>query len=183
MLSRMRASPPRAARLSGWILVLVALVSACSRSDASATSGHSAAAARTEPAADPEDGDPQLQDLERRAFPLLIWAAHTVAQEYFDTARIDPRGQLLSATTAVGLHTPEFFAEPAEDGALEVQRPVEDRPLRARRLAGLDDAADRLEEMLVFAQSVLDLEAEPLHELEYAAINGLFAPLDPHTIL
>ena len=30
---------------------------------------------------------------------------------------------------------------------------------------------------------MLDLEEEPLHELEYAAINGMFAPLDPHTIL
>src|SRR5690606_38081939 len=26
-------------------------------------------------------------------------------------------------------------------------------------------------------------EGEPLHELEYAAINGFLAPLDPHTIL
>src|SRR5690606_18619798 len=53
-------------------------------------------------------------------------------------------------------------------------------------LAGLDsltDAADRLEEILEFTQRILDLETERLRELEYAAINGLFAPLDPHTVL
>ena len=57
-----------------------------------------------------------LADLERRAFPLLVWSAHTVDKEYFDRERFDPRGQLLSALTNLGLHTPEFFAAPSSDG-------------------------------------------------------------------
>ncbi|MCX4245159.1 MXAN_5808 family serine peptidase [Paraliomyxa miuraensis] len=127
--------------------------------------------------------DDPLADLEDRAFPLLVWSAYRVEQEYFDKERFDPREQLLSAVQFLGLHSPEFFAEPNAGGGLVVK-------VRSRSASfGLDDvtslqkAADRLEEILVFTQDVLDLDPEPLHELEYTAINGLFAPLDPHTIL
>ncbi|MEM9462459.1 MAG: MXAN_5808 family serine peptidase [Myxococcota bacterium] len=159
------------------LLLLSLLAVGCK--DAPAQTGHSEV---TKP--DVGLGDDPLADLEERAFPLLVWSAYRVEQEYFDKTRFDPRGQLLSATEFLGLYTPEFFAEvdQAHD-ALTVK-------VRARTASfSLDDvttlraAADRLEQVLVFTQEVLDLEPEPLHELEYTAINGLFAPLDPHTIL
>ena len=131
------------------------------------------------------DGEPDLRvrlDLDQHSFPLTIWAAYIIQTEYFDKARLDPRAQLISSLTYLGLHTPEFFASVAGDQATVT---VGD----ARKdfsLTGLGDlmaAADRLEDILGFTQGELKLAPDATHKLEYAAINGLLAPLDPHTIL
>src|SRR5690606_38891599 len=37
--------------------------------------------------------------------------------------------------------------------------------------------------VLAFVQESLHLDAEATHKVEYAGINGMLAPLDPHTIL
>jgi len=165
------------------LLSLLALLGCRDRTDASGTSSDSNVVAET----GTDDGAPAddaLADLEERAFPLLVWSAYRVEQEYFDKERFDPRAQLSSAVQFLGLHTPEFFGEVNATGD-EVLVTVRSRtatfPLSD--VTTLRAAADRLEEILVFTQEVLDLDDEPLHELEYAAINGLFAPLDPHTIL
>lgn len=141
--------------------------------------------ARPEAVADADAEEPDLRALLRldeRSFPLTAWAAYIIQSEYFDKQRLDPRGQLVSALTYLGLHTPEFFAAVSGD---QVTVTVGDAR-QAFSLAGLDDlsaAADRLETILGFAQAELKLEPEATHKLEYAAINGLLAPLDPHTIL
>jgi len=155
--------------LSLWITL------GCGRSQASPQD--ELAAEATEVAAK----DP-LADLEIRAFPLLIWSAYHVEQEYFDKARFDPAGQLAGAAAGMGKHTPEVFAEVRKD-VLHVRVGAATSEFRLDDLPTLAAAADRLEQVLVFAQGVLALEPEPLHELEYAAINGFFALLDPHTIL
>ncbi len=127
---------------------------------------------------------PEPPSLEGRAFPLLIWAAWSVQQEYVDPARFEPEDQLRSALRFLGLQTPEFFAvTDAEGGSVEVTVRAAKSKFSLGSLDTLVDAAERLEEILKFAQSVLDLDEESLHELEYTAINGLFAALDPHTIL
>lgn len=147
--------------------------------------GRGEAAPELDPAP-PADASAQVNaerdDFTKRAFPLLLWAAHTVAQEYFDKSRFDPRGQLVSAGDALGRHTPEIFVERRND-TLRVAVGAATAEFDLASVDTPERAADRLEEVLVFAQNVLQLEAEPLHELEYAAINGFFAPLDPHTIL
>lgn len=153
------------------------------RKDAAASAGDSTAVAEsgTDGVAVPDDA---LANLEERAFPLLVWSAYRVEQEYFDKERFDPPAQLSSAVRFLGLHTPEFFGEPSAAGdelVVTVRARTASFPLAD--VTSLQLAADRLEEILVFTQEVLDLDPEPLHELEYAAINGLFAPLDPHTIL
>ncbi|MCA9705580.1 MAG: PDZ domain-containing protein [Myxococcales bacterium] len=159
------------------LLLLSLLVAGCK--DAPAQTEHSEAAKT-----DVGQGDDPLADLEERAFPLLVWSAYQVEQEYFDKERFDPRGQLVSAMEFLGLHTPEFFAEVSAGGdALTVKVRARSATFGLSDVTTLREAADRLEEVLVFTQEVLDLEDEPLHELEYTAINGLFAPLDPHTIL
>ncbi len=105
-----------------------------------------------------------------------------VKTEYFDQERFDGRAQLVSALAGVGMHTPEFFAELSGDSvALRVRAASSTFDIADVRT--IDDASTALEEMLVFAQTELDLDPEALHALEYAAINGLLAPLDPHTIL
>ena len=141
--------------------------------------------ARAEAPADVDEEEPDLHallHLDERKFPLTVWAAYIIQTEYFAKERLDPRGQLVSALTYLGLHTPEFFAAVSGDQVtITVGSARQDFSL-----AGLDDlaaAADRLETILGFAQTELKLEPEATHKLEYAAINGLLAPLDPHTIL
>ena len=124
----------------------------------------------------------QAPDLSQHAFPLLVWSAFEVERDYFDKSRIDPRGQLLAAADALGEHTPEFFAEQTAD-TIRVRVRSTNEQFALGDVTTLVGAATRLEEILTFTQSVLDLEPPALHELEYAAINGLFGPLDPHTIL
>jgi carboxyl-terminal processing protease len=167
--------------LALWLAA--ALCVSCSKSDASSQEVHSTPSASGAGASAGESaGD--APDLATRSFPLLIWSAHTVDKEYFDKSRIAPRDQLVYATKVLGLQIPEFFAR------VDQQREVVHIEVRAATeafsLADVDSlgaAADRLEEILEFTQRILDLETERLHEIEYVAINGLFAPLDPHTIL
>lgn len=120
--------------------------------------------------------------LDERSFPLLIWAAHVVREDYFDKSRFDPKGQLEAALDLLGLHTPEFFGTRHGD-ELEVTVRARSQRFSLAGVDNLDKAADVLEQVLEFTGEVLSLEGEPLHELEYAAINGFLAPLDPHTIL
>jgi carboxyl-terminal processing protease len=154
---------------------------ACKTSPAGNTDKGEVASAQAE--AETEEPDLQaLLRLDERSFPLTVWAAYIIQTEYFDKERIDPRGELVSALTYLGLHTPEFFAAVSGD-----QVTITVGSARQEfSLAGLTDlgaAADRLETILGFTQTELKLEPEATHKLEYAAINGLLAPLDPHTIL
>ncbi|MFO7567225.1 MAG: MXAN_5808 family serine peptidase [Enhygromyxa sp.] len=120
--------------------------------------------------------------LDERSFPLLIWAAHVVREDYFDKSRFAPKGQLEAALGFIGLHTPEFFGERRGD-ELEVTVRARTERFSLAKVDNLDAAADVMEKVLEFTAQVLSLEGEPLHELEYAAINGFLGPLDPHTIL
>lgn len=159
--------------------VLAAVVlSACSARDP----GAAGPAEGPAPAAAAEvDLRTQLQ-LDSRRFPLTVWTAHVVHSDYFDKDRIDPREQFTEALRHLGLHTPEFFAAIAGDTATVTVADFR----REFSLAGLPDlpaVADRLEDVLAFVQECLRLDAEATHKVEYAAINGMLAPLDPHTIL
>jgi carboxyl-terminal processing protease len=133
-------------------------------------------------AEEPEVDLRTLLKLDERPFPLTVWTAYVIAQEYFDKDRIDPRGQLITALTHLGLHTPEFFATVTGDTAKVTVGDVH-REFSLTDLPDLLAVADRLAEILAFAQAELKLDPEATHKLEYAAINGLLAPLDPHTIL
>lgn len=158
-------------------LAALALV-VCGRGDAQTPAEASNAAAP----ADEVPAEPQMPELADHAFPLLVWAAFEVEHDYFDKARLDPRGQLVSATAAIGRQTPEFFAEVVGD-ELKVRVRSSTAEFSLADVTTLTGAAIRLEDVLGFSQSILDLEPEALHEQEYAAINGLFEPLDPHTVL
>ena len=119
---------------------------------------------------------------EGREFPLLVWAGEMVAKEYYQRERFRPRAQLDSAMRALGAELPEFFGE-RKNEALEIRL---DRREHRISLAGVNDMAsaiDRLEELLIFTSRSLGMKKEEKRELEYAAINGFLAPLDPHTIL
>ncbi len=165
----------------GGVLGLLFVLGACNRTDVPSSTEDSS---RSDAASGGSEANPAEPDLAGRAFPLLAWAVHTLDKEYFDRNRFEPRVQLRSALDGLGLHTPEFFAEMAEGGdVVRVRVRSSSTQFRVDDLETLDDAARRLEDVLVYAQTVLDLDPEALHELEYAAINGLLSPLDPHTIL
>lgn len=168
------------------LLALSALAGGCkSKAAPGDEGGVSATDPKPElPTAEPSSGEEIFEQLrlDERSFPLLIWSAHVVRVDYFDKDRFDPKGQLAAAMDYIGLNTPEFFGEREGD---ELEVTVRSRSERFS-LAGVDDldaAADVMEKVLEFAAEVLSLEDEPLHELEYDAINGLLASLDPHTIL
>jgi carboxyl-terminal processing protease len=134
-----------------------------------------------EPAEPSEEMFDELR-LDERSFPLLIWSAHIVRVDYFDKERFNPKGQLAVAMDYIGLHTPEFFGKRVGN---ELEVTVRSRTERysLEGVDNLDAAADVMEKVLMFTAEVLSLEGEPLHELEYTAINGFLASLDPHTIL
>ena len=164
-------------RAVGFFLCGLLFASACNRSDASVPVQDSD---ETKEAAKGAETPPP--DLADRAFPLLAWAVHLVRTEYFDPDRFDAAVQLRSSLDAIGRQTPEFFAEVQGDTvSLRVRGAKSSFPVGDVKT--LDDAARVLESMLVFAQAELALEPEDLHAMEYAAIGGLLAPLDPHTDL
>jgi len=118
-----------------------------------------------------------------REFPLLLWAAYSVQQEYYDKSRFDDREQLASALHDLSLKTPEIFAELGPKG-IEITVGEASETIPVGESGGPIAAAMVLEKVLIFAKAHLDLEdEEALHRLEYTAINGFLAPLDPHTIL
>ncbi|MGH1346583.1 MAG: MXAN_5808 family serine peptidase [Nannocystales bacterium] len=164
-------------RALGVFFCGVLLVAACKSTDASPSVQDS-----RESNASSGGAETPAPDLADRAFPLLAWAVHMVKTEYFDQGRFDGRAQLASALEGVGMQTPEFFAELGGDSVVLRVRGASST-FNIADVRTIDDASLALEEMLVFAQTELDLDPEALHALEYAAINGLLAPLDPHTIL
>ncbi len=164
-------------RVCGLLVCTLLLATACKSSDASVPVQDSGESENASLGA--ESPQPDLAD---RAFPLLAWAVHLIETEYFARERFDPRAQLLSALDGIGLHTPEFFAE-VEGEAVELRVRSATSRFEIGEIETLDEAGRVLESMLVFAQTELDLPPEDLHAVEYAAINGLLAPLDPHTIL
>lgn len=133
------------------------------------------------PAAEPEDALAQLR-LDERRFPLLVWSFHIVQVDYFDKSRFAPKQQLDAAMDHIGLQTPEFFGKRSGD-ELEVTVRSRTQSFSLAEVDDFDAAADVMEKVLEFTAEVLSLDGEPLHELEYAAINGFLARLDPHTIL
>jgi carboxyl-terminal processing protease len=120
--------------------------------------------------------------LSTRTFPLLVWSAYAVSTDYVDASRFDAQRQLAFAFEALSMTVPEFTAAIASGAATVDVRGVT-KTFAMEGVKTIRDAADVLEQVLDHTQAVLALEPEPLHELEYAAINGLLSPLDPHTIL
>ena len=166
-------------------LLSLALATGCGGKEAAGSQQDSG---DPKPKQDPEPERPTSEELverlhlETRSFPLLIWSVALVEQDYFDKSRFDARGQLATAADQLGLYLPEFFGEiVGEQLKVTVRSRTQEFPLA--EVHDLATAADLLEHVLEFSAEVLSLEDEPLHELEYAAINGFLSPLDPHTIL
>lgn len=178
------ASSSSLSSLAPRALVALLALGGCNKSDADTQAG-GGEVEKVEPKPDATPTAEELQarlHLDTRRFPLLIWSIAMVEQDYFDERRFDARAQLVSAAEQLGLHTPEFFGEILGD-TLKVTVRARTQEFALGEVHDLATAADLLEQVLIFTADVLALADEPLHELEYAAINGFLAPLDPHTIL
>ncbi|MEE9382792.1 MAG: MXAN_5808 family serine peptidase [Nannocystaceae bacterium] len=140
------------------------------------------AASGAPPAPSPgEHTEPRLK-LGERQFPLLIASAAIVQRNYVDRGRFSPLRQLRTAMTYLGDEVPAFFGEMDAD-TLKVTVGSAARDFSLETVTGPKLAADLLEQVLIFTHDVLDLPLADRRELEYAAINGFLARLDPHTLL
>jgi carboxyl-terminal processing protease len=144
-----------------------------------------AVAQRDAAAAVAETPTPSLEErlkLDSRPFPLLTWSAYLIDVDYYDRARFDLRRQLESTLRALESHAPEISGV-LEANSLVMTVEAERRRIEFSPPTTTVEASDVVATALSFAQEVLNLPEEELHKLEYAAIDGLLAPLDPHTVL
>jgi len=173
-------------RALGPIVTSLALLTAgaCSKKDDQTPPADSKGDEKSADAGDAGDADGGVDglDLDDRSYPLLVWATYIISKDYYDPSRFDPKAQLGAALDALGLHTPEFFGTVKGD-TLDVRVGAAKKTFALGGVKDVRAAGDVLEQVLVFTQAQLGLEDEPLHELEYAAINGFLSPLDPHTVL
>ncbi|MGB1700220.1 MAG: hypothetical protein ACPHRO_09720, partial [Nannocystaceae bacterium] len=148
--------------------------------DATAGTGDRDATARI--AETPTPTMEERLNLDARPFPLLTWSAYMIDVDYYDRSRFQLRREVESALRALEEAAPEISAALKSD---HVALSVEGREQRVEvgALETTVDASDVVAAVLGFAQEVLRLPDEDLHKLEYAAIDGLLAPLDPHTVL
>jgi carboxyl-terminal processing protease len=120
--------------------------------------------------------------LETREFPLLIWSAQTVQSDYHAPEKFDLDLQIAAALDFISAEVPEFFHE-REGDQVTVKVGAKSQTFDWPKGLSFRDGAAWLEPVLVFVRDELKLEGQSLHELEYQALNGYVAPLDPHTIL
>ncbi len=176
-LSRIRPSR----RWTLGLALFFQVFAACKDGEAASDSGEA-----VDTAAKPDPNDPAAIEawmhLETRDFPLLIWAAQNIQVDYHAPERFDVPSQIESATKALARELPDFFAD---NGPGFVEARLGEARQRFEIPAGLElrEGAERLEAILVWIRDQRKLEGEALHAIEYAALNGYLAPLDPHTVL
>lgn len=124
----------------------------------------------------------EVPDLEASPFPLTLWAAFLADRDYADPSRFSQKKQLDSALSALEASAPKLFAQRVGQSVeLEIGQWKRSYALPAKQ--GIKPLAKLLVEILSDAVRELKLEGKERHELEYAALNGLLEPLDPHTTL
>ena len=133
-------------------------------------------------AATPTPSLEQRLKLDDRPFPLLTWSAYLIDVDYYDRGRFDLRRQLESTLRALEEHAPEVSGA-LDENSIDMTVEAARRRIDFSPPTTMVEASDVVASVLGFAQEVLSLPDEDLHKLEYAAIDGLLAPLDPHTVL
>ncbi len=106
-----------------------------------------------------------------------------IRDSYVDPGRIDPQAMLYGALDAVQRDIPEVMIEVNED-ANEFVIHVKDES-RAFSTAGVDSPwrlSGKLKKIFRFIESHIPENAD-LAAVEYAAVNGMLATLDPHSSL
>jgi len=106
-----------------------------------------------------------------------------IKENYVDSKRIDPEKMLYQALDSVQFNIPEVLVEPKPDKH-EVTVLVNDKS-QAFATADVDSPwrlAHKLSKVFRFIDKNMNDGAD-LAEVEYAAVNGMLATLDPHSVL
>jgi carboxyl-terminal processing protease len=114
---------------------------------------------------------------------ILNMTLQRIRDNYVDPTRIDPKGMLLSALDHVQRNVAEVLVEPSADkNQISVRV---DTAQRTFDVSGVDSPwalSSKLREIFKFVQSNLPQSADG-REIEYQAISGMLATLDPHSQL
>jgi carboxyl-terminal processing protease len=106
-----------------------------------------------------------------------------IKERYVDPSRIDPKKMLYSALDQVSYSIPEVLVE-ADNARNKVTVAVNDK----REVFDTDDVdspwrlSAKLKNIFRFIETNMNAGAD-LDKVEYAAVNGMLATLDPHSIL
>ena len=106
-----------------------------------------------------------------------------IKERYVDPARIDPKKMLYSALDSVSYSVPEVLVEP-DAARNKVTVAVNDK----QEVFDTDDVdspwrlSAKLRGIFRFVEANMNAGAD-LNKVEYAAVNGMLATLDPHSIL
>jgi carboxyl-terminal processing protease len=138
-------------------------------------------AERTSRAAGPSDTAGKPYDL--ASLRILNLTLQRIRDNYVDPARIEPKGMLLSALDHVQRNVAEVLAEPSADkNSISVRV---DTAQKTFDISGVDSPwalSSKLREIFKFVQQNLPQSADA-REIEYQAISGMLATLDPHSQL
>ena len=137
-------------------------------------------AERTSRAAGPSESSKPYDLASLRILNLTL---QRIRDNYVDPTRIDPKGMLLSALDHVQRNVAEVLAEPSPDkNSISVRV---DTAQKNFDISGVDSPwalSSKLREIFKFVQANLPQSADA-REIEYQAISGMLATLDPHSQL
>lgn len=135
-------------------------------------------------AASEKKGDYDLASLK-----ILNRVLLQIKDNYVEPDRIDPNKMLIFALDEIQNSIAEVvidFNRPRDDKPTRVELTVNDKSksFQVGNIESLWEMSFRLREMFRFVQEHLDPETDvEYREVEYAAINGMLATLDPHSTL
>lgn len=114
--------------------------------------------------------------------PIVPRALRYVRQGYVDPERIAPREMLISAFESIQRSIPEILI--AEHGTKSVSLTVGQatKKFHIGKVRNLRDLWSHMRGMFVFVEQHYTGETEA-RDIEYLAIDGIFASLDPHSAL
>lgn len=105
-----------------------------------------------------------------------------VKEQYVEPERIHPRELLIASLEAVEQRVPEVLVEKPNGDSLSVVVGKERRTFFLDDLTSLWELSFKLRDVFRFLETRMSDEVER-QEVEYAAVNGMLAKLDPHSVL
>ena len=103
-----------------------------------------------------------------------------VQDRYFDPARVEPMAMLLGALASVQASAAEILVDPSDVKAVSVTVNAVTRSFDLSTVDSIEKASARLKEIFRFVQAHLSTTSDRVR-IEYAAVNGMLATLDPHS--
>jgi carboxyl-terminal processing protease len=107
----------------------------------------------------------------------------TIRKRYVDPARVKPRQMFLSALNQIQKEVAQVIVRyDDKTSKVWVQVDADSKDFRVDNVQGHWDVSARLREVFAFLQAHLKDSGVDLHEVEYAACNGMLRTLDPHSV-